>query len=119
MEKPEEKEVLKLTVVPSVDFYLCEPIHRDMFKTPGKLALTPTKIPTMPLSVSEVVKVWKSTGDKADAVPVHAVGDIVIHREEHQNTFRPDPRFPEFVFVHSTMILGKVEGLVKAKSKEE
>jgi hypothetical protein len=115
----EPDEMPAVIVTPAAGFYLCEPISRDMFNVPGRLALAPAKMPTMPLSISKVVAMWKPDDKDEEGDPIYTLGDVIIHRESAQNTFRPDPRSPPLLFVHFSMIVGKVRGLVKDEKEDK
>ena len=109
-----------VTVAPAADFYLCEPIEREALKPPPKsLLMMPQNLgPTMPLSISKVLASWKPKSDEADQ-PAYKTGDIITHREASQSTFKPRLSDVELLFVHATMILGEVKGLVKEKKEEK
>ena len=124
MKKPIEEEAPDIIVTPANEFYLCKSISREMFNMPGKIQTSSTSVPHMPLSVSKVLAVWPPQDQDKTligdvAIPVYMPGDVVIHREQQQNTFAPHPLSPKLLFVHSTMIVGKVRGLVKDKQAKE
>lgn len=115
--KPPDDDKAKIT--PANGFYLCLPLKPADLIVPVKVTLPEMVEKIKALSMSQVVAIWKPADPallkekKANEteIPNYTIGDIIIHREQGQNTFRPYASAKDLIFVHHTMVMGKITGL--------
>jgi len=116
MKTPKEDQAV---ITPANGFYLCRPLKVADLIVPVKISMPEMLEKIKALSMSQILAIWQPADAKQvenhsrndTEIPEYTVGEVIIHREQGQNTFQAYASSRPLIFVHHTMVMGQIEGL--------